>query len=192
MSAILKTDGVISPEEYIEGELLSEIRHEYVEGRVYAMAGASADHNRIAGNIFGELRERLRRSKCEAFINDMKARIPPHFADAFYYPDVMVTCDPADDAKYFRERPSFIFEVLSPDTERTDRREKAISYRQISGIKAYVIFEQDRIAATVLRTAEVGWASETLEGKSALLKLPEIGIEIPLEKFYERTTAGKK
>ena len=103
-----------------------------------------------------------------------------------------MTCDPADNAKYFREHPSYIFEVLSPDTERTDRREKAIAYRQIADIQTYVLFEQDRIAATVLRSAEVGWDSETIEGKSALLKLPELGVEIPLERIYERTAAGKK
>lgn len=191
MSAILKTERLISPEEYLDGERLSEIRHEYVDGRVYAMAGASDDHNRIAGNLFGELRERFRGGGCEAFINDMKVKIPPQFGDAFYYPDVLVTCDPADDAKYFREKPSYIFEVLSPDTERTDRREKAIAYRQIPDIKTYVLFEQNRIAATVLRAAEIGWHSEMIEGRTALLKLPEIGIEIPLERIYERTAAAR-
>jgi len=192
MSAILKAAGNISPEEYLEGERLSEIRHEYVDGRVYAMAGASDDHNRIAGNLFNELSNRLRGGRCEAFINDMKVKIPPEFGDAYYYPDVIVTCDPADDAKYFREKPSYVFEVLSPDTERTDRREKAIAYRQIPGIKTYVLFEQERIAATVLRIAEVGWDSKTIEGKEGLLKLPEIGIEITLERIYERTAALKK
>lgn len=84
------------------------------------------------------------------------------------------------------------FEVLSPDTERTDRREKAIAYRQIPGIKTYVLLEQDHIVATVLRAAEVGWDSEGIEGKRGLLKLPEIGAEIPLERIYERTVALKK
>lgn len=192
MSAIPKAAGLISPDEYIEGERLSEIRHEYVEGRVYAMAGASDDHNRIAGNLFNELSNRLRGGKCEAFINDMKVRIPPKFADAFYYPDVLVTCDSDDNAKYFRERPSYIFEVLSPDTERTDRREKAIAYRQIPNIKTYVLFEQERVAATILRSAEVGWDSEIIEGLGAVLNLSEIGVEIPLERIYERTTAAKQ
>src|SRR5690348_1777025 len=72
------------------------------------MAGASDDHNRIAGNLFNELSNRLRVGRCEAFINDMKVKIPPQFGDAFYYPDVLVTCDPSDAAKYFRERSSFI------------------------------------------------------------------------------------
>jgi len=191
MSAIPKAAGLISPEEYIEGERLSEVRHEYVEGYVYAMAGASDDHNRIAGNIFNELSNRLRGGKCEAFINDMKVKIPPRFADVFFYPDVMVTCDPTDNAKYFRERPSIIFEVLSPDTERTDRREKAIAYRQIPSINAYVLIEQERMAATIFRSAEIGWDSATIEGPGALLTFPEIGIELPLERIYERTAISK-
>ena len=191
MMAILKATGQISPEEYVEGERLSEIRHEYIDGYVYAMAGASDDHNRIAGNIFGELRERLRGSKCEAFINDMKAKIPQHFANAYYYPDVLVTCDPADDARYFRELPSVIFEILSPDTERIDRGEKANAYRQIPSIKTYVLVEQERIAATVLRVAEVGWTSELLEGKSGILRLPEISAEISMDRIYERTRVSK-
>lgn len=190
MSAIAKPAGWISPEEYIEGERASEVRHEYVDGYVYAMAGASDDHNRIAGNIFSELRERLRGKRCEPFINDMKVKIPPSFADVFYYPDVLVTCDPTDSAKYYRERPCVIFEVISPDTERTDRREKAIAYRQIPTIEAYILVEQDRMAMTVLRRAEPGWQSEALEGPNAILKLPVIGVEIPLERIYERTVAA--
>ena len=141
----MKAAGLISPDEYIEGERLSEIRHEYVEGRVYAMAGASDDHNRIAGNIFNELSNRLRGSKCEAFINDMKVKIPPKFADVFYYPDVLVTCDPADNAKYFRERPSYILKVLSPDTERTDRREKPLPTGRLPTSKP--VFSLSRIAS---------------------------------------------
>lgn len=191
MSAILKTTGQISPEEYFEGEQMSEIRHEYVDGYVYAMAGASDDHNRIAVNISGELRERLRGGKCEAFVNDMKAKIPPRFSNAYYYPDVLVSCESTDDALYFRERPSVIFEVLSPATERIDRGEKANAYRQIPSLKVYVLVEQERIAVTVLRVAEVGWTTEMIEGKSAVLRLPEIGVEIPMERIYERTRVAK-
>lgn len=194
MTAIPKTSDWISPEEYIEGERSSEVRHEYLDGRVYAMAGASDDHNRIAGNIFGELRERLRGSRCEAFINDMKVKIPPAFVEAYYYPDVVVACDAEDGAKYYRERPSVIFEVLSPETERTDRREKALAYRHIPTIEFYILVEQDRLAVTVMRRTEPGWSSETLEGRNAMLKLPNLGIEIPFERIYERTsllTSGK-
>lgn len=188
MIASPKAADWISAEEYLEGERSAEVRHEYVDGRVYAMAGASDDHNRIAGNIFAELRERLRGHRCEPFINDMKVKIPPAFADVYYYPDVVVACDPTDNARYFRERPTVIIEVLSTETERTDRREKAIAYRQIATVEAYVLVEQERMAATILRRAEPGWQSEVIEGLGSTLKLPGLGVEIPLERIYERTT----
>jgi Uma2 family endonuclease len=192
MSALARPTGWISPEDYIAGERQSEVRHEYVDGYVYAMAGASDDHNRIAGNIFAELHQRLRGRPCEPFTNDMKVKIPPAFADVFYYPDVMVACDPTDNAKYYRERPSIIFEVVSPDTERTDKREKAIAYRHIPSIETYVLVEQGRMAATVLRRADPGWQSEIVEGPNAILKLSAIGMEIPLERIYERTAVGTR
>src|SRR5947209_20560256 len=113
-SAVAHPQHVISVEEYLEGEKFSEVRHEYIGGHVYAMAGASDDHNRIAVNIVGELRERLRGKKCEPFGTDMKLKIPG--SQAFYYPDAQVVCDPTDDAKYFRERPAVVFEVASPET----------------------------------------------------------------------------
>jgi Uma2 family endonuclease len=190
MTAIPKAADWISADEYLEGERRAEVRHEYVDGRVYAMAGASDDHNRIAGNIFAELRERLRGQRCEPFINDMKVKIPPAFADVYYYPNVLVACDPTDNARYFRERPTVIIEVLSPETERTDRREKAIAYRQIATVEAYVLVEQERMAVTILRRTEPGWQSEVIDAPGSILKLPGIGVEISLERFYERTTVA--
>jgi Uma2 family endonuclease len=188
MSAIAQKTGFISPEEYLEGELSSEVRHEYLDGYVYAMAGASDDHNRIAGNIFGELRERLRGKVCEPFGSDMKLKPPPNFGHVFYYADAIVVCDPTDRSRYYRERPTVIFEVVSPQSERTDRREKAFAYREISTVKTYVIVEQDHMAISVLRRADEGWQSESLEGAEAILKLPMIGVEIPFHRIYERTT----
>ena len=190
MTAILKTSGSISPEEYLEGERLAEVRHEYVNGQVYAMAGASDDHNRIAGNIFAALHAALSDTRCEPFINDMKVKMPPQVADVFYYPDVLVAYDPTDSAKYFRERPTALFEVLSPETERTDVREKAIAYRQMPSVKVYALVEQERMAITLLRQAEQGWLKEVIEGPQATLKLPELGVEIPVERIYERTAVA--
>jgi Uma2 family endonuclease len=187
MSTATQPIEFITPDEYLEGERASEIRHEYVNGHIYAMAGASDDHNRIAGNIFRELGNALRGKRCEPFINDMKVKIPPAYADVYYYPDVLVACDPTDNAKYYRERPTIIFEVISQDTERVDRREKNIAYRAIPSLTTYVIVEQDRMALTVQRRAEAGWQSEVLEGRSAILRLPDIGFEISLERIYERT-----
>jgi Uma2 family endonuclease len=188
MTAILKPSRWISPEEYLEGERLAEVRHEYLSGQVYSMAGASDDHNRIAGNIFAALHAALKSTRCEPFINDMKVKIPPTFADVFYYPDVIVACSPKDNAKYYRERPTVIFEVISPDTERIDQREKLLSYRQIPTLRAYVMVEQDRMAITALRRAKVGWKSEVMEGPEAVLRIDAIGFTIRLQMIYDRTT----
>lgn len=186
MTAVLNPD-LISAQEYLEGERFSEVRHEYIGGRVYAMAGASDDHNRIALNIASELHQRLRGKRCEAFINDMKLKLAQF--DTFYYPDVLVLCDPTDKAKHFRERPTVVFEVLSPETERIDQNEKRQAYAAIDSLKAYVLVAQDRLEATLLRKTDEGaWTTEILRGRDAVLKLPEIGVEIPFERIYERTS----
>ena len=189
-SAVAHSRQLISVEEYLEGERLSDVRHEYVGGYVYAMAGASDDHNRIAGNIHGELRERLRGRRCEAFVADMKLKIPGN--QAFYYPDVLVACDPADNARYFRERPAVVFEVLSPDTERADQREKWYAYALIPSLKVYVIVSQEKRQVTVLRRSRPGpWVADVIKGKGSILKLPEIKAEIALARIYERTRIGR-
>jgi Uma2 family endonuclease len=177
----------VSVEEYLEGERDSQLRHEYVEGHVYAMAGASDDHNRIAGNIFSFLHAALRGKPCEPFMNDMKARIPPQLASAFYYPDVLVACDPTDTEKYYRERPAVIVEVLSPETRRTDEREKAIAYRLFPSVEVYLLIEQDRLRITALHRADNDWRREVIEGRTATLKLECLGVEIPMERIFERT-----
>jgi Uma2 family endonuclease len=175
----------VSVEEYLEGERNSQVRHEYVEGHVYAMAGASDDHNRIAGNIFSFLHSALRGKPCEPFINDMKAKI--QLASAFYYPDVLVACDPTDKEKYYRERPVVIVEVLSPETRRTDEREKALAYRLVSSVEVYLLVEQDRSRITALHRADNDWRREVIEGRTVALKLECLGVEIPMERIYERT-----
>lgn len=185
MTALLKPE-LISEEEYLRGELYSDIRHEYIAGRVYAMAGASDDHNRIALNIASELQQRLRGKRCEAFMNDMKLKIARD--EVFYYPDVLVVCDPKDNAKYFRERPTIVVEVLSPETERLDTREKQAAYALIPSLKMYVRVSQDRLEAAMLRKTSKGtWSTTVIRGLDGLLKLPEIAVEIPFQRIYERT-----
>lgn len=177
----------MSVEEYLERERDSPLRHEYVEGHVYAMAGASDDHNRIAGNIFSFLHSALRGKPCEPFMSDMKAKVSSQRASAFYYPDVLVACDPTDKEKYYRERPVVIVEVLSPETRRTDEREKAIAYRWVSSVKVYLLVEQDCLRITVLHRADNDWRREVIEGRTAALRLDCLRVEIPMERIYERT-----
>ena len=188
MTALAKRADWISPEEYLADELAAETRHEYVDGQVYAMAGTTKAHNRIASNLHIQLCLHLRGHRCESFINDIKVRIPSQIGTLFYYPDVVVTCAPDEaDDEYYLNEPTIIAEVISDSTEQIDRREKMLAYRQIPTMQIYVIIEQTRIAATVLRRAEQGWRSEELEGPDAILRLEPIEFEAPLRTLYERT-----
>jgi Uma2 family endonuclease len=101
----------LSVADYLAGERDAAVRREYVAGRAYAVAGASARRNRIAHNIGGRLNDHLDGAECEAFVSDMKVRVAP---DLFYYPDVVVTCDPPGGDPYYRTRPRLVVEVLSP------------------------------------------------------------------------------
>lgn len=191
MTARPKTALWISPEEYLEGELRSEVRHEYIEGSVFAMAGGSRDHNRISGNLVASLKHQLGAGPCEVFINDFKLKASPS-SELFYYPDVMVACDPTDRHDYFCERPAIIFEILSPTTELIDRREKMLVYKSIPSVQAYVLVEQERIHVTVHRRTEKGWAAELLDSRGQTLDLPAVRAKIPLDSIYEGTNAAKQ
>jgi Uma2 family endonuclease len=140
--ALAKLKNRIGVEEYIESEELSETRHEYIYGELYAMAGTSDRHNRIAMNIGYKIDNHLGSSRCEAFIESVKLK-----ADiaTFYYPDVMVACDETPESIYYREEPILLVEVLSPSTERTDRNEKLTVYKNIPSLREYLIVWQDQV-----------------------------------------------
>src|SRR4051794_38226795 len=101
-----------TPEEYLDRERFNQSKHEYLAGLIYAMAGASRKHNLIAGNIFGELRNQLRGTRCVAFASDMRLRIRRPGQTFYYYPDVTVDCSGSDADEI--EDPTVIFEVTSP------------------------------------------------------------------------------
>ena len=103
----------LSVEDYLEGEQVSPVRHEYVEGEVYAMAGASDNHSRIVINLTTNLTVHLRESKCEPFSNDIKVRVT---SKVYYYPDVLVSCEENPEDAHFRNNPILIIEVTSPST----------------------------------------------------------------------------
>ena len=190
MTAVLKPE-LIPPGKFLSAERRSEVRHEYFGGHVAEVATNTDDHNRIVGNISSELCMALRGKRCEPFALGMLLKIG--CLNAFYYPDVFVVCDPKDNAKYFRERPTVVFEVLSPETERIDTREKQTAYAAIPSLKIYVLVSQNRMEATVWRKNRRGvWASEILSGGHVVLKLPEITAEIPLSRIYERTTLASR
>ena len=104
----------ISVEEYLSGEQLSDVKHEYIAGQVYAMAGASNVHNIIALNLAAALHNHLDGSPCVPYVSDMKVKVKAAHEELFYYPDVIVAWDPSDHARQWRERPVLIVEVSSP------------------------------------------------------------------------------
>ena len=188
MEAAVKLGG-LSVEDYLSGEALSQMRHEYVGGMLYAMAGASEEHNLISLNLATALRWHLRGKPCRVFMVDMKVRLQIAQEDVFYYPDLMVACDPRDTERYFKRFPRVLIEVLSEETERTDRREKLASYQQIETLEEYLLVAQDRVEATLF-ARKLQWRPEILRAENQALRLGSIGFEMPLRAVYEGVSVG--
>ncbi len=176
---------LISVEDYLAGELVSPIKHEYLAGVVYAMAGATNVHNLIATNTTVALGSRLRGRKCRPYNSDTKIRIlfPTHVR--FYYPDVSVICHSNRPNDSFQDAPTVIFEVLSPDTRRIDEWEKKDAYLTIPSLAVYALVDQEAAAVVLFRRTEHGFVREVYEGLTAVLPLAEIETELPLAEIYD-------
>lgn len=167
-------------EEYLEGELHSEMKHELVGGQAYAMVGASNIHNLLALTVAGMLRQHLKGSPCRTFMSDMKVRV----GDDFYYPDLVVTCRPATGTYYYVTDPVLIVEVLSPTTERQDRLEKRLAYQHLPNLQEYVLIAQNKMQVEVHRRIEDGWEIERC-GERDELRLESVDLTIPLTEIYQ-------
>lgn len=178
----------LSVAEYLDGERDGAVRHEYVAGQVYAMAGASARHNRIALNIAGRLNDFLEGDECEAFMADMKVCVAP---DLFYYPDVVVTCDPPGGDPYFRAAPRLVVEVLRPTTERTDRHEKLAAYKNCPTVREYVLVSQDAMLVELHRRAGDVWQTELLAEPEDRCAFESIGLTLTLADIYRNVRLGE-
>ncbi|CAD5979455.1 putative protein sll0925 [Planktothrix tepida] len=173
---------LLTVEDYLNAEANSQTRHEYVGGYVFAMAGASEEHNIIAGNIFALLRPHLRGSSCRVFVSDMKVKVQD---DIFYYPDLLVTCNPQDNHRYFKTQPSLIIEVLSETTETTDRREKLMNYQTLDSLKEYVLVSQNQMQVEIYRQDDQGnWTIQILGQKDDLI-LESVGLTLTMAQIYE-------
>ncbi|MBU0500916.1 MAG: Uma2 family endonuclease [Gammaproteobacteria bacterium] len=150
----------ITSGQYLAAELTSPVRHEYRDGEVFAMTGASLRHNTIAGNVFSLLRAHLKGSPCRVFMEGVKLRIARD--NAFYYPDVMVAYSSAvqrlGTEDYVVDEPLLVVEVLSANTEAIDRREKRLSYRKLPTLREYLLVAQERAELLLYRrTSELTW-----------------------------------
>lgn len=144
----------ISIEDYLADELVSDMKHEYIDGQIYAMTGGSLNHERIAGNVFAELRNFLRGKACEAFGSNVKIKTDRHV----FYPDAMVVCNQNYPSEYYTDSPVLVVEVLSKSTRRLDETVKRRVYQSIPTLLEYVLIEQDIVDVEVCRRSE-GWVS---------------------------------
>lgn len=172
----------LSVQDYLAGEDGGEVRHEYIDGQVYAMTGASDRHGLITLNIATCLRPRLRGTPCQLFANDMKVRLNISQQDIFYYPDLLLSCDPTDRETYYRSKPCLLVEVLSDSTTRLDRREKLFAYQTIPSLEEYLLVAQDRREVQIFRRGGE-WGSETCQ--AGQIRLNCLGFDLPLDLIYE-------
>lgn len=182
MSTHAEHRSLMGVDDYINNELTADIRHEYIDGTLYAMTGASDRHGLIAGNVFAALRPLVRGTNCQLFIADMKVRLSISQQDIFYYPDVVLACDPTDRETYYRTRPCLIIEVLSQSTARIDRREKLFAYQTIPSLQEYLLVSQDQQSLQIHRRS-THWAPETLT--EGCIRLDCLGFDLSLDVIYE-------
>jgi Uma2 family endonuclease len=180
----MSTLPTMTVEEYFRFEESSPVKHEYVEGEVYAMPGATARHNRIAGNIFGRLFPTARRSPCDVFMSDMRIQVA---RDRYYYPDVAIVCTPVAEEDLVAREPCVVFEVTSPSTARIDRNEKLDAYRSISNLQVYFIIDHRRRRVERHWRPTLGgeWQREEVVG-TGRVHVPVLDVDLTLDEIYER------
>ena len=178
----------LTSEEYLQMEEHSPIKHEYIDGQIYAMVGANDAHVTIAGNLFALLRNHIRGTGCRIYISDMKARIES--LNRYFYPDILVTCDPRDQETPLEKRfPRLIVEVLSDSTEAFDRGDKFADYQTLESLQEYVLINTKRQRVECFRRNEAGlWVLQSYTDKQETFQLQSIGFEGAIADLYEDVT----
>lgn len=170
----------ISEADYLAGEKIAETKHEYIDGEIFAMAGASASHNRISLNVATLFNVHLDGKPCQPYMSDMKVKV----GTKYFYPDVLVECSGLADDSHVTEKPTLIVEVLSKSTRRMDETTKRIAYTQIDSLLEYVLIEQDFVDIEIIRR-RTGWQSERFYlGDS--LTFESIALTLTVEDIYAR------
>lgn len=167
-----------------------EVRHEYIGGTVHAMGGTTRRHNVVAGNLFSLLRGALRGGPCQVYLESVKVRVRTVLGEHFYYPDVMVGCDPEDDHELYLEHPSIIVEVLSPSSREIDRGQKLLAYQTIPSLRHYLIVSQDERKIEWLRRHGNAWEVVVLTEAEDRLEFPELGVSVSLGEIYQDVMLG--
>jgi len=177
----------ISEDEYLRLEAQSPIKHEYVNGEMFAMTGGTLRHNTIAGNMVVALRGHLRDTSCGAFIHDVRVRVAK--TNSYYYPDLLVTCARGTETMGLSavtvDDPVLVVEVLSTSTEATDRREKLLAYRTLASLSGYVLISQDEAHVEIhRRRGDIGWEKIEYAGPETV-ELASVGLQVGMREIYE-------
>jgi Uma2 family endonuclease len=176
----------ITPEEYLQLEAASDFKHEYIDGEVYAMAGATDTHVTIALNIAVLLRNHLRNSDCRVYISDMKVKIEAK--NRFFYPDVMVTCEiQARENSTYKQFPRLIIEVLSNSTEAFDRGDKFADYQLLPSLQEYVLINTKKARIECFRRTPEGlWLLQFYGLEDNQFELSSIEFTGKIDDVYEQ------
>lgn len=174
--------------EYLAFEEASPLRHEFVRGEVFAMAGTTDAHNEVTQNLAALLRAHLRGGPCRAYVIEVQLRV--ELADAYFYPDLFVTCDPRDrDDPRVKRYAKLVVEVLSESTAAYDRGDKFDDYRRLESLREYVLVDSRARRAMVYRRSDEAarWEFEPVPADGSLL-LASIALRVPLAALYEDTS----
>lgn len=186
MIALEKMDS-ITVEDYLAGELQSEIKHEYLDGTVHAMSGGSRNHTTIISNLGGMLYGTLSGKKCQHLSSDFKLQLQTKSETRFYYPDAMVHCGSYEAQSQYVDNPTIVAEVLSPSTRRIDLTEKKEAYLTIRSLRVLLFIEPDFPKVSVFRRLpDGGFQEEIYRSLEDTVPLPEIETSLPLKDLYER------
>jgi Uma2 family endonuclease len=174
-----------TPEEYLEIERISPIKHEYMEGQIVAMAGLSKAHVIITGNLSALILNHLRGTDCIPYAIDMKVRLPA--SRLFYYPDLAVTCDKDDknSDEDFILHPKLLIEVLCSSTEAFDRGGKFADYKAIAEFEEYLLVHQNQVLVERFQRKSNNLWVPTLYRDGETIELASIGFSCPVSTFYD-------
>jgi Uma2 family endonuclease len=176
-------------EEYLKWESQQEVRHEYVNGELFAMTGGTIPHNDIALNLYTALRPHLHSRGCRINVSDVKVEVSP--TSPYYYPDIIVSCDPRDlNARRFIQYPKLIVEVLSPSTEAKDRGAKFTYYQTMPSLQEYVLIDSEKVAMECYRRGEGRLWLYYPYRAGDVISLSSIEFECPISLLYEGVSFG--
>ncbi|OHX34243.1 hypothetical protein BJL95_03625 [Methylomonas sp. LWB] len=178
----------LSVADYLQGELVSEVKYEYINGEVYAMVGVKRAHDTVTTNLIAFLHAHLRGTSCRVHSGEMKVRVQTAAADCFFYPDLHVTCSASDNEELFNSQPKLIVEVLSDATERYDRAEKFHHYRKLASLEEYVLIAQDTPRVECYRRGDAWDLQIYQQGQQAVFQ--SLGFELAVADIYEGVFAG--